>query len=68
MRGRIGPYRGYQQVSIWIDLRLPRGSVAARLRRLFRKGVPSDAEEPVLLLVNRQGSGLFVTVRPNNNG
>jgi serine protease Do len=32
----------------------------------LRAAVAKSNDRPVLLLVNRQGSGLFVTVRPNN--
>ena len=32
----------------------------------LRAALRKSANRPVLLLVNRQGSGLFVTVRPNN--
>ena len=32
----------------------------------LRAALGKNANRPVLLLVNRQGSGLFVTVRPNN--
>ena len=32
----------------------------------LRAALRKNADRPVLLLVNRQGSGLFVTVRPNN--
>ena len=32
----------------------------------LRSAVQKSAERPVLLLVNREGRGMFVTVRPNN--
>jgi hypothetical protein len=32
----------------------------------LRAALRRNTDRPVLLLVNRQGSGRFVTVRPNN--